>query len=163
MFFFVVYVEEDVDHILRGCPAASLLWSKLGVRNEEELYGLPLREWVLKNVDHINLTKGDNWPRVFVMTCWWLWRWRNERAFNAKPNFPINQCAFIMARVSAISRAMDTNEEHRCYGKRKRQEVMICWTHPRDGLVKLNTDGAAKGNPGLVGGGGLIRGYRGDS
>lgn len=37
-----------------------------------------------------------------------------------------------------------------------RHEVLVRWTKPRDGWVKLNTDGAVKGNPGSTSGGGLI-------
>lgn len=33
----------------------------------------------------------------------------------------------------------------------------IRWERPRSGWRKLNTDGSSLGNPGLVGGGGVIR------
>ena len=39
--------------------------------------------------------------------------------------------------------------------RRPRVERLIRWTYPRDGWVKLNTDGAA-------GAGGVIRGCRGE-
>lgn len=40
--------------------------------------------------------------------------------------------------------------------------MFICWRSPSIGWVKLNTDGAAKGNPGKAGAGGIIRGHRGE-
>lgn len=46
--------------------------------------------------------------------------------------------------------------------KGQRHEVFIRWMGPREGWVRLNTDGAAKGNPGRAGAGGITRGYRGE-
>lgn len=39
----------------------------------------------------------------------------------------------------------------------RREEVYIRWEYPREGWVKLNVDGAPKGNPGEVGAGGILR------
>ena len=36
-------------------------------------------------------------------------------------------------------------------------EIMVGWTPPREGWMKLNTDGASHGNPGLASVGGVIR------
>lgn len=46
--------------------------------------------------------------------------------------------------------------------KRKRSERFIRWEYPREGWVRLNTDGASKGNPGFAGAGGLIRSHKGE-
>ncbi|XP_058089091.1 uncharacterized protein LOC131236018 [Magnolia sinica] len=35
--------------------------------------------------------------------------------------------------------------------------VLVKWSHPTLGLMKLNVDGSAKGNPGFSGGGGICR------
>lgn len=51
---------------------------------------------------------------------------------------------------------MDCNILNENNRKRKREEKYIRWTHPREGWLKLNTDGASKGNPGNAGAGGLI-------
>lgn len=40
--------------------------------------------------------------------------------------------------------------------------MSICWEKPCSGWFKLNTDGSSLGNPGLAGGGGLIRDENGD-
>lgn len=47
-------------------------------------------------------------------------------------------------------------------GLQRREEVFVRWMYPREGWVRLNTDGASKGNPGEAGAGGIIRGYRGE-
>lgn len=36
------------------------------------------------------------------------------------------------------------------------------WDHPREGWVRLNTDGASKGKPRVARPGGIIRGRRGE-
>jgi hypothetical protein len=38
----------------------------------------------------------------------------------------------------------------------KREERLIGWACPRTGWIKVNTNGAAKGNPVLTSGGGLL-------
>lgn len=44
-----------------------------------------------------------------------------------------------------------------------RRETMITWQFPGNGWVKVNTDGASKGNPGAARAGGLIRGDQGET
>ena len=39
---------------------------------------------------------------------------------------------------------------------------LVSWTTPHKGWVVFNTDGASKGNPGSAGGGGVLRGDRGE-
>lgn len=52
-----------------------------------------------------------------------------------------------------------------CAGKvkslRPREEAAYCWVKPEINWYKMNTDGSLIGNPGKVGGGGLIRDHRG--
>ena len=43
-----------------------------------------------------------------------------------------------------------------------KKEILINWKSPPDGWLKLNIDGAVKGNPGPAGGGGLLRDHRGN-
>ncbi|EOY19776.1 Uncharacterized protein TCM_045115 [Theobroma cacao] len=45
--------------------------------------------------------------------------------------------------------------------KRKNQRMATNWSTPPPGTLKLNTDGAAKGKPGPVGIGGVIRNHHG--
>lgn len=65
-------------------------------------------------------------------------------------------------QVGDIERAMDSKVSLAGTISKKWVERLIRWEFPREGWVRLNTDGAAKGNPGKAGAGGLIRGYRGE-
>lgn len=40
--------------------------------------------------------------------------------------------------------------------------IPVKWLKPLDGYLKLNTNGCSKGNPGLAGGGGVLRDRKGD-
>lgn len=39
--------------------------------------------------------------------------------------------------------------------------INIAWNPTKDGWIKLNRDGASKGDPGAGGGGGVLHDYRG--
>ena len=41
-------------------------------------------------------------------------------------------------------------------------ESLIQWTPPPERWIKLNVDGASKGNPGTAGAGGILRGHYGN-
>lgn len=99
---------------------------------------------------------------VFTNTIWWLWKWRNSRCFGRVADIPVDQMGFIMSRVGLIRHAFDREELEEGRSKRRRVEIFVRWLHPDDGWVRLNTDGAAKGNPGAAGAGGIIRGHSGE-
>lgn len=74
-------MEEDTEHIIRLCPAARVVWRRLGCQDIDIIQGGNLREWVLHNLDEHNLKFGEEWALVFAVSVWWLWRWRNARSF----------------------------------------------------------------------------------
>jgi len=51
--------------------------------------------------------------------------------------------------------------EHSGLGGEGRYEKLIAWKPPEGEWLKLNTDGASRGNPGLAAAGGVIRDGRG--
>ena len=155
-------VEENTIHILRDCPAASRIWKLLRVDTDDMGWNIPLRDWLLGNIEHRNLKIEEGWAQIFSVACWWLWRWRNERCFNVDPRIPVDQVSFIFARLKQIREAYEQGPKGAEGHRSMRQEVLIRWKYPGMGWMKLNTDGASKGNPGKAGAGGLIRGHRGE-
>ena len=155
-------VEENTLHILRDCPAARLVWRNLGVDVDVASWNNSLKEWLAKNFGGGAEMAMEDWGRCFTIACWWLWKWRNERTFNSTPSIPIDQRSFILARVKQVELAMTRVGTPQRVMPAQRVETLVRWIHPGVGWVKLNTDGAAKGNPGAAGGGGLIRGHRGE-
>ncbi|CAN1787383.1 Putative ribonuclease H protein At1g65750 [Linum perenne] len=67
--------EESVTHILRDCPTVASVWDELGYSRQDQIRAnLPLLDWcvvLLKNQDSLKLG----------ITCWYLWKSRNEWTF----------------------------------------------------------------------------------
>lgn len=75
---------ETVIHVLRDCSQAKQVWASF-VPNQYRVsfFSLPLMEWISYNlIEHEIGRRIPNWRRRFVITCWFLWRWRNDRLFN---------------------------------------------------------------------------------
>lgn len=60
--------EEDIEHILRSCPAATLGWNKFPWISHDELLSKPICDWLLWNLDENNKTCCDDWQVAFAMT-----------------------------------------------------------------------------------------------
>ena len=72
----------------------------------------------------------------------------DNRLWKDRVKFLRNLATEVMAAKDAESRKWDRGD---------RTEIMIGWTPPRVGWMKLNTDGASHGNPGLATAGGVLR------
>lgn len=76
--------KEDVEHTIRSCPAAAAVWRSI---NAEEITGMSssmdFEGWL-----YTNLTgkpggqKRKQRSARFVITIWWIWKWRNDYIFN---------------------------------------------------------------------------------
>lgn len=93
------------------------------------------------------------------MASWWGWKWRCGNVFgdNGKCRDRVRFVREIAAEVTkahkaAWGRAMGGVTETR----------LLSWKPPEPGWVKVNTDGASRGNPGLATSGGVIRNEEGD-
>jgi len=153
--------DEDTLHVLRDCRFAWEVWSNLGPAGEREIFfSTPLRTW-LRN----NLVKPvhASWPILFATAVWWLWKWRNKRCFEDPEFMPVNPSCFIRSKaketISAFNKSNPLIANPIAKGI---SESLIQWFPPPEGWVKLNVDGASKGNPGLAGAGGLLRGQYGN-
>ena len=135
---------------------------KLGVDTEDLAWKIPLKEWLLGNIEKRIMRSDEDWPQMFSVTCWWLWRWRNERCFKSEPRIPLDQVSFIVARLKDVREACSREKGPVGSDGPRREEMYVRWRYPSIGWVRLNTDGASKGNPGKAGAGGIIRGHRGE-
>nr|GMC75097.1 hypothetical protein DM860_010389 [Ipomoea batatas] len=74
-------LEESTDHIFRQCHEASLVWQAVGHckgagGNEDT------KCWVYSKISkYRSLNLPEDWATTFSTTCWWLWKWRNAKAF----------------------------------------------------------------------------------
>ncbi|CAA0835161.1 Polynucleotidyl transferase- ribonuclease H-like superfamily protein, partial [Striga hermonthica] len=147
---------ETTLHVLRDCPHATSLWSLLVVSQQWSLFmNSSLREWLSINLfGGLNLgPDSSSWHATFIAAIWRLWTRRCKFLFE-----PENTTLDAAMLVESIKRT--TTEMGLAYTtlpKIVNHALIIAWSPPTPGFVKLNTDGASFGNPGSAGAGGLIR------
>ncbi|KAK7268439.1 hypothetical protein RIF29_21137 [Crotalaria pallida] len=83
-----------------------------------------------------------------------IWKWRSNAMFNDMFVYPICPCEIIRRYVVNF---LEARKETGLHVPTTRVEQLIKWVPPPDGWVRLNSDGAAKANFGIVGLGGLLQ------
>ncbi|KAJ8428422.1 LOW QUALITY PROTEIN: hypothetical protein Cgig2_003124 [Carnegiea gigantea] len=153
--------REDIDHILRRCPRACELWNVL------ELEGLKcvaddtnVIAWIKAN--SVLKQDGLHGPTKFLLTCWYLWKWRNAICFCSMECIPTHRGQFLLAKFEEVLAAMYDEPWETKRPDRTPMELCVRWESPREGWVLLNTDGAVKGNPGPAACGGILRNDSGE-
>lgn len=91
---------------------------------------------------------------MFAMSVWWGWKWRCGNIFGSR-SIRRDRVAFLKNIAREVTLAHANTLERQNQGVR--EERMIRWLLPGEGWVKLNTDGASRGNPGLATAGGALR------
>lgn len=145
---------ETIIHALRNCELVKPVWNELEVLGfDRNFFGSDLEEWLATNGKFAKVTNEYKPPRniIFSFAVWIIWKNQNHFVFKQQAQNP-----YIAKDI--MSKAM---EYFFCTFPRKGNQSMIIklirWDKPKDGWAKLNTDGSALGNPGLAGGGGVIR------
>jgi len=75
---------------------------------------------------------------------------------------PMDKSRFVMNKFKKVRCPLSLEDEGNNQQPRRKSDAMIAWVAPPPGCVLVNTDGTSKGNPRQAGGGGVIRGERGD-
>ncbi|XP_074305989.1 uncharacterized protein LOC141641217 [Silene latifolia] len=155
--------DESTDHHLRRCPYSRELWDLLGeCVVSPSFFTLPFKTWISKNAsDGIPLASHD-WSMKFAITCWWIWRWRNNVTFGRSDDNPLEPIRFLRQQFEITRKALGPFSIFIPIPGTVHEERFIRWNTPPHGWVFLNTDGASKGNPGPAGCGGILRDETGD-
>lgn len=112
--------EEDWIHVLRNCPVACMVWSELNpLSNLAGFLTMNLDNWLVDNIrDSTRCADATPWNVRFSISCWLLWRWRNERIFTCK--IPFRKSAQICSlskeffRVFQIFVGMNDRQQSLC-------------------------------------------------
>ncbi|KAG7577326.1 Ribonuclease H-like superfamily [Arabidopsis thaliana x Arabidopsis arenosa] len=147
--------EETILHILRDCPAMAGIWTRLlPPRRLHVFFSQSLLEWIYSNLGEQELIGGSPWSTTFALEAWWGWKWRCGNIFGEN-----RKCRDRVRFIKDL--AKEAVEAHSVAGNRSRTatrvERQIAWVPPREGWLKLNTDGASRGNPGRAAAGGVLR------
>jgi ribonuclease HI len=150
--------NESLIHMLRDCPDSIAFWSSFRfLALDNHFYTASLFDWIHSNC--IASSSHDHnipWQTLFSFGIWNLWLRRNQFVF--KPD-----SSFLDLVLNTISYA---SEFFYIIGSDSKGKNMIStpvkWNPLPLGWFKLNTDGSSLGNPGLAGGGGVIRNHVGD-
>ena len=152
---------EDLVHIFRECPKAKEVWRGLQARGLRYTAGsASLQEWIYINSlgDH----EDPKWQTKFLLTVWYLWKWRCSFCFTESADVPRDKCGLLTKRFQEVIQAQCPDIHSQNSENGGKQEIWVRWKVPEGGWYVLNTDGAAKGNPGRAGAGGVLRGERGE-
>ena len=144
---------KTILHILRDCPAMSGIWHRLvPSRKQRVFFTMTLFEWLYANLQDETRIEEGPWSTIFAISVWWGWKWRCENIFGENKKCR-DRVRFLKDWAKEVNLA-NSPEEGLARG-RARVERMVGWMAPC--WVKVNTDGASHGNPGLATAGGVIR------
>ena len=146
--------SKSIEHALRDCPTVQSFWNSVSPPTHPSLfYGANIIDWLRLNC-HSTRKCGVSkieWGIIFPLTVWSIWLHRNNMAFERIGNHRDMQSQTLMKAAKVAY--LDINGKHML----GRVRIQVKWTPPPLHWFKLNSDGSSLGNPGLAGGGGIIR------
>ncbi|KAF7838891.1 ribonuclease H [Senna tora] len=157
--------SEDTLHALRDCPKVKSIWMRLVKPGHWPLFfSADLKNWLEVNMKRNFGSTELEWRTTFAITCWSLWRWRNEHVFG------LNDGAHTDIFFTIIQRVRNCRSDFGSLlsnAKKKPDRVVkhIRWLPPEAGWVKVNVDGAcsSKGRDhGHAACGGVVRDENGN-
>ncbi|KAL9816790.1 putative reverse transcriptase domain, ribonuclease H domain, ribonuclease H-like superfamily [Arabidopsis thaliana] len=152
--------SETILHMLRDCPAMAGLWDRIIPRQRRRLFfEQSLIEWLYSNLGDDREAYESVWSTVFTMAVWWAWKWRCDNVFDKRGKCR-DRTRFIKEAAQEVTLA--TNKLKGRSGTVSSNDILVGWSVPAEGWLKLNTDGASRGNPGLSTAGGVLRGREGE-
>lgn len=149
--------SESILHA-HDCEVVKQVWYQLGENwSNSPFFNSNLQDWLeLNGTNQRRVGRhAMSWSVVFLFSIWLIWKQRNHAVFKEQRPNP-----YLAKDITR--RAL----EFQFYASPlKEAAIRFCkpvrWCKLASGWVKLNTDGSSLGNPGLAGGGGLIRDEKG--
>eukprot|EP00253_Pinus_taeda_P023451 PITA_23451 len=180
--------EESMNHLLNSCEWASQLWLWMEAiledtdRNRDSIQET-ITNW-RKHFSRMN-SVSSIWNCIPGFVTWTIWKERNRRVFThetrsidyAKESILINVRQLVQTKCKFDPTDKPTGKDLRILKTFQLEAYSSClpgghnartssqthnWQPPPEACLKLNFDGASRGNPGIAGIGGVIRNHRGD-
>ncbi|CAL1353808.1 unnamed protein product [Linum trigynum] len=158
-------IPETNVHCLRDCRKAKTVWTKIvDGQREFDFFNSNYDDWLKANLmDDSHGTWPGQWADFLSLVMWYVWKCRNDEVFKGIKLANSTRQHYITAKATEWVKIWDSAKLSLAVGeKRERVEAMIGWTSPPIGWYKLNTDGAAQSNPGIITAGGVLRDHNGD-
>nr|XP_027086510.1 uncharacterized protein LOC113708247 [Coffea arabica] len=162
--------SESLDHVFAEGELALFLWTFFGNSAGVSYRGMGVRSrlaaWWCQPVRHSRLESLHSVLPCII--CWHIWLARNLAIFEGQLLHRQTICDRILADVVGLFSRKFAGEFFGVgswstvlsifSGWRPRySHRVVCWEFPVQGAFKLNTDGCSLGNPGVSGGGGVLR------
>ncbi|CAA7053633.1 unnamed protein product [Microthlaspi erraticum] len=146
---------ESSLYILRDCPAMSGIWERIVPREKRQaFFTMPLLEWLFVNLSDSSQMESGIWSTLFSVSVWWAWKWRCGNIFGENKLWS-DRVKFVKDYAKEVSQAKYMENGGRSVASEDR---LVSWSPPLVSWIKLNTDGASHGNPGLATAGDALRG-----
>ncbi|CAL1356848.1 unnamed protein product [Linum trigynum] len=152
-------IETNI-HCLRDCPAAKKIWERLVPgQKHQTFFTSEHTDWFYRNIKETEGEGGQgNWPSLFALVCWFIWKYRNDFIFRGKRLVESSFSNYVRTKATSWLEAWErADQQLQINSKPERMDQMVGWVAPPNGWMKLNSDGAAQGINGLATAGGVLR------
>ncbi|XP_019458852.1 PREDICTED: uncharacterized protein LOC109358812 [Lupinus angustifolius] len=167
--------QEDTSHLFFQCSFAQALWSWVQDAFSLRINTQSIQSILSSCICHSNNQLKELLLATIIITVATIWFCRNHRRFEDK-HICINQAiAKIKTEITWVGNCSKVTSNS-CTASdllllrtfkiqlklnKAPKIVEVKWLMPCDGWIKVNTNGAAKGSPGLAGAGGIFRNING--
>jgi len=115
---------EDLDHLLRYCPNATGAWQAIQQQgsyssaNDEGLH-----VWLRQNI--IGAHEDLDWLTKFLITVWYIWKWRCVHCFDAMEGVRREKDLFLSIKFKDILNALSQDYQIKGLSITDRSEVGV--------------------------------------
>jgi ribonuclease HI len=179
--------EETKEHLFNGCHYSQAVWDQGAQIMRRSNQNRGSTRDTIENWDTITFNNpilNYIWQLLPGFILWQIWKERNKRIFHSKDSTPELTWDRVATLIKETIRSkswqagdkvckreelstlhswqLNLNDSVVVRAPKIRTPSSTTWTPPPNGFIKINFDGASKGNPGPAGYGAVIRNSTGE-